>query len=161
MDAYTQQEEKQNGRIQKYRLFLDIEKLGTSLFATQRAVSTAMMIAHKYHLVGCKGANDTILCVVSFLLSFKINDIHRSLDDILNVASRIFSFETSFGEGCALKTPSLSKIMTENVKECVLDQELLFCITTNFEFSYIDYYDYLFSKFYDLALIKRYAILRT
>lgn len=112
-----------------------------------------MMVAHKHLFVEYTSADSNVVCAVSILLAYKINDMHQSLDDIIAEIDREVGLMSYKREKDTTKPRrrSFSEVCN-NMKARVLDQELLFCICTNFEFSYINYYDYLFIKLRDFEL---------
>lgn len=152
MDSSVYHKYREASKKQNYHTLLNIENVCRRLQANQQVVATAMMVAHKHLFVEHASADSNVVCAVSVLLAFKINDMHRSLDDIIAEVDReAGSAFCSREDSAKLRRRSFLEACN-GVKERVLDQELLFCICTNFEFSYINYYDYLFSKLRDFEL---------
>eukprot|EP00866_Antonospora_locustae_P000937 jgi/Antlo1/937/2453 len=153
MDSSIYHKYKEANRRQNYHTLLNIEKVCRRLQANQQVVATAMMVAHKHLFVENASADSDVVCAVSILLAFKINDMHQSLDNIIAEIDCEVGFTSCSREKKHTKTGRRSFSEAHNdVKARVLDQELLFCICTNFEFSYINYYDYLFTKLRDFEL---------
>lgn len=144
---------KTEGRSRRHDVLRRIKRIGYRLDAEQRIIATAMMVAHK-HFASVEGdTEDPVLCAVSFLLAFKINDTHCSLAEILVEVDYQVRFAPKARNSAASRQDDTQKVLSE-ASERVQNQELLFCIATNFEFSYTDYYDYLFTKLHDFDLDK-------